>query len=97
MSTKLEILKAATKLAEDIGFMRLSYVGVASRLTLGVGAVQYNFTSTDILKNAVIEYALHTENLKILAQALVMEHPRLDSVSKRLINLIVKYLKRKNA
>ena len=88
-----EVLKAAVTLAEDIGFNRVSYRGISNRTGLKDGSIQYYFPSIEGLKSAIVRDALEYLNLKIIGQAIALEHEAVKEAPKQVLTEAVRYLR----
>jgi AcrR family transcriptional regulator len=79
-----KILAAAVKLAASKGLARLTRKMVARNIRVADSLVSYHFKGMDGLKKAVITQAIKTENLPIIAAAVVMRHPAVAQVAQEL-------------
>lgn len=91
---KSTILEAAVHLVRVHGLHRLTRLDVARAAECSTGAVSYHFGDMDGLANAVVEYAVQHEVLKIIAQARADKHPALGRMSTTLKERVATYLTR---
>jgi len=68
-TSKPAILKAAVKLANDVGLFQFSRVDVANAAEVGESTVSYHFGTMPQLRTAIAQHAIEHEMLKILADA----------------------------
>lgn len=78
------ILRAAIRLARVHGFRNFSRDEVAALAEVAQGSIGYQFGTFEKLQNAVIEWAILTEDLEIIAQAIVAKHPLIKKISNEL-------------
>lgn len=69
---KKEILEMAISIAEEKGYLHFSRQSVADRIGISPSYVNFYFNTADSLREAVLEEAKRSENLKIIAQACVV-------------------------
>ena len=69
---KKEILKTAVSIAEEKGYLHFSRQSVADRIGISPSYVNFYFNTADSLREAVLEEAKRSENLRIIAQACVV-------------------------
>lgn len=72
---KDKILGTAMQLANLKGFGNVTRNDIADRAEVATGSVSYHYKTMKKLETAMVERAVETENLKILAQALARRHP----------------------
>ncbi len=70
-----KILIHAVRLAAKQGFEQITRLKVAKSARVSPGSVSYHFQDMKGLRTAVIEEALNTSNLAVLAQGIVARHP----------------------
>jgi AcrR family transcriptional regulator len=78
MQLKEQILTAAVNLAKKRGLRGLTRVEVAQAAGAATGTINYHFEAMDVLRNAVVEYAIVHEVLEVLAQARAERHVLLN-------------------
>ncbi len=71
---KDRILGAAMQLANLQGFTGVTRDGVANKANCACGSVTYYFKDMRRLRAAMVERAIETENLAVLAQAIAAGH-----------------------
>jgi AcrR family transcriptional regulator len=71
-----QILTAAMKLSERVGYLRITREAVAIEAGCAEGLVSHYFGTMKLLHRAIIGAAIDQENINIIAQALVHRHPR---------------------
>jgi AcrR family transcriptional regulator len=82
---RLKLLNAALIVAEDVGYIKISYDSVAKYAGVTPGLVRYYFNTVRALKDEVIQYAIEQEHLLVLGSALLCREPyALAKVPKRL-------------
>jgi len=69
------ILSAATHLAREGHYHRISRADVAERAMCGAGTVNLYFGDMEGLRDAVVAEAVRTGDTDIIAQAIVSKHP----------------------
>jgi len=69
---KKQILETAMTIAEEKGYLHFSRQSVADRIGVGPSTINFYFNTADSLREAVLEEAKRSENLKIIAQACVV-------------------------
>ena len=74
-NTKQVILDAAATLAAKQGFRNVTRSAIAAKVGIATGTVSYHFGTMAQLQNAIVNYAVDTQNMKVLAQALGEGHP----------------------
>lgn len=72
---KHEILLVAVRMAETDGLATLRRDEIAKTADIANGLVTRYFNTMGQLRRAVVRYAVHHENLPILAQALAIRDP----------------------
>jgi len=75
------ILGAAVQLARKCGYQNLTRLNVAHAAECGTGTVNYHYASMDLLRTAVVEYAIQHEILPIIAEALTAHHGATQNIS----------------
>lgn len=71
---KQTILKAAVTLAETRGYDNVFKRNIASVLGCGMGTVNYHWGEMKLLRTAVVQEAVRTDNKRILLQAIAANH-----------------------
>jgi len=71
-----EILLAAVKLSEKYGYTNVTREQVAQGAKCSVGLVSKYMGTMDNMRRSIVSAAIAQENLTILAQALVNNHPK---------------------
>lgn len=74
---KNDILACAVRLAKAEGLRAITRRTIAKAAGCAVGTVNYHFEAMDLLRVAVIDYAIEHEVIEVLAQARAERHPRL--------------------
>lgn len=69
------ILSAAMQLANLKGFKKVTRSDIAARAEVAPSLVSYYFKTMKKLRHAMVERAVESQNLKVLAQALAERHP----------------------
>jgi AcrR family transcriptional regulator len=69
------ILSAAMQLANLSGFKKVTRANIAAKADVAPGLVSYHFGDMKKLRDAMVERAVESKNLKLLAQALADRHP----------------------
>ncbi len=69
---KKQILETATSIAEEKGYLHFSRQSVADRIGVGPSTINFYFNTADSLRDAVLEEAKRSKNLRIIAQACVV-------------------------
>jgi AcrR family transcriptional regulator len=87
------ILKEATKLAESIGRYSINFALVAKMLNLSRTVIYNHFNSLDHLKEEVLLNAIKTNNVILIAEALIFGHINKDSLSKESHENILRFFK----
>lgn len=82
--TKSLILKAALKLAKKHGFQNIKMPEIAEAAEVVNGTVVVHFTNMDKLRRDVLRYAVEVEELTVIAQGLVVNHPVTRKISRDL-------------
>lgn len=72
---KDKILAAAMQLANLKGYKNVTRDDIASRADVAAGSVSYHFGDMRKLQAAMVERAVLTQNLKVVAQAMADRHP----------------------
>lgn len=73
---KDKILLKAIQLAGRSGFRNVTRQDIATALGIAAGSVSYHFKDMRKLRTAVMQHAVDTRNLSVLAQGLADKHPR---------------------
>lgn len=68
-TSKPQILESAVSLAHEKGLRKFSRADVAKRIKLASATVSYHFGTMDVLRRAVVEFAIKNEVLPVLADA----------------------------
>ena len=68
------ILAAALQEAETCGYEKVTRSGVAKRANVAEGLVNVYFGTMDALRDKIVQTAIETENLTVIAQALGRRH-----------------------
>ena len=71
-----EILSAALTLSEKYGYTHVTREQVAHAAKCSVGLVSKHMGTMENLRRSIVSAAISQENLTILAQALVNNHPK---------------------
>lgn len=72
---KEAILSAAMQLANLKGYKRITRAEIAAKADVAPGLVSYHFKDMKGMRDAMVERAVQSENLKVLGQALADAHP----------------------
>ena len=88
---KRKIIEIAIKLALKRGYMNITRNGVAKSLKVSPSLITYYWSIKD-LKNIVVKFALKTELLEIISQALSVNDPLVDNLPLRLKKKVSKFL-----
>lgn len=70
------ILNAAVFLAEKQGYRQVIRDDIARLVGISGAAVQYHFKTMDLLRDALMEFAVKTRNAKVVAQGLALSDTR---------------------
>jgi len=85
------ILQAAVRVAERIGYFRITRVLTAKEADVSEGLVQNHFRNQTILQEAVLDEAIRTENLQIVGQAAILRD-NLVTIPSELVIRAVKFI-----
>jgi AcrR family transcriptional regulator len=91
-TSKPTILKAAVKLANDVGLFQFSRVDVANAASVGESTVSYHFGTMPELRTAIAQHAVDHKMLKILADARAGREKVGVTMSAALRKQIAKYI-----
>jgi AcrR family transcriptional regulator len=70
-----EVLDAAVRLSMQVGYQQITRDAVAVEADCGSGTVNVCYRSMDVLRRAVVDRAIATQNLIIIAQYLADPNP----------------------
>jgi AcrR family transcriptional regulator len=70
-----EVLDAAVRLSMQVGYQQITRDAIAVEAGCGSGTVNVCYRSMDVLRRAVVDRAIATENLIIIAQYLADPDP----------------------
>lgn len=73
--SKAKIIEAATKLAAKIGYTNLTRSAIAEKLKIPPSSVSFHCGGMDVVRALVVQHAIDTENLTVVAQALAHHNP----------------------
>lgn len=90
---KEQILTAAVKMATKQGYKNVTRDGLADTMGVAAGAITYHYENMRKLRNAIIETAIQSENIKIFTEALVDRHPLAIIAPQRLKDLAARALR----
>lgn len=79
-----KILAAAVQIAASRGLAKLTRLSVAKRIGCALSLVSYYFEDMPGLKKAVVAHAVETENLPILAGAIMLRYKGVEAIPKAL-------------
>lgn len=71
-----QILNAAVKEAEKVGFNKVSRVAIAQRANCSEGLVRHYFATLPQLQRTILGEAIRVNNDRIIAQGIIAKHPR---------------------
>ena len=71
---RLEILKAATKIAERVGVANVMRKDVAEKAKTAEGNINQIFLNMENLKKEIMRYAIETENLKLIVEGVILKN-----------------------
>jgi AcrR family transcriptional regulator len=94
---KEDILAVAVKRAELLGVANLRRDDIADVAEVARGLVSRYFNTMPQLRRAVMRYAVHNENLSIIAQGLAMRDPEALKASPELRDRAIASLSPTNA
>lgn len=75
------ILLEAVKLSESIGRERINFELLSKKLGVTRSIIHGHYKFTDDLKEAVLKYAISSENIIILIEALIFGKLKINSLS----------------
>lgn len=81
---KQQILAAALDVARSSSLYGVTRKDVAARAGCSAPLVGFYFASIEALRDAVVAEALKTQDLSVIAQCVVMNHPRMRRINKEL-------------
>lgn len=67
---KRQILRGATFAAREKGYQQITQKDIAALAGVSTGLITFHFDNMDGLRNKLMEYAVETKDLKIVAQGL---------------------------
>lgn len=70
------VLNAAMKEAEKVGFNKVQRSAIAKRADCSVSLVTHYFGTVQQLQRVIMREAIRTDNDKIIAQGVVAKHPQ---------------------
>jgi AcrR family transcriptional regulator len=82
--TGCKILDAAIDMALEVGFNNVRRDAVAQRAGCATGMVNYVYKNMDGLRTAIMEEAIESEHISIIAQGLAQGDPTAMSAPARL-------------
>ena len=68
------ILKSAVRVAERVGYFRITRRQIATEAEVSDGLVQHHFHNQETIREAVLKEAIRTENLQVVGQAAVLKN-----------------------
>ncbi len=90
------ILRSATKLAEEIGFDKITIMGIARKANLNHALIYKTFDSIESIKSIVIEHSIDKEIISIVLDAILRRRIKVkslkDSVKDKIINKVSELL-----
>lgn len=93
MSSKQQILDAAVRLAESLGYNKITRDAVADEAGVACGLVNYHFKNMVDLREAIIEHAVANKLYNVIAQGIVSGHPvalaASDTLKKKALNSLL--------
>lgn len=92
---KQQILNSAIILSKRIGYNRITRDSIAARIRIASSLVAAYFPLMNDLREALVQYAIETESLEIIAQAIVFDDPQAHSISPRLKRKVMAYISQK--
>lgn len=72
----IQILDAAVRLSEQIGYTNITRDKVAAEAGCSLGLITHYYSTMNILQRAVMSAAISRKNLNIIAQGLALGHPK---------------------
>lgn len=72
---KRQIVAAACRIAAKQGFTHVTREAIADSANVSVGLVSHYCGGMDGLRKAVVDEAVRTKNVKLIAQALLVQDP----------------------
>jgi AcrR family transcriptional regulator len=89
---KAEILAAAVALSERVGYRIITRDAIAIEAKCAQGSVLGHYSTMAILRRAIVGHAISTKNLKILAEAMSADDPRVAKMPQELRREVANYL-----
>lgn len=77
---KHELLLDAIALAEIHGYNKVTRDGIAAKSGVAMGTVTNQLGTMQQLRRAIVRYAVRTENLAIIAQAVALRDPLVKKI-----------------
>ena len=87
-----KIAKAGLSLAEKQGYRLIRRDDVAVKAGVSIGLVTHYFGGMEGLREAVVNQAIASNNLAVMAEALVAQHPAMSEISADQHNAILSYI-----
>lgn len=87
-----KIAKAGLSLAAKQGYRLIRRDDVAAKAGVSIGLVTYYFGGMEGLREAVVNQAIASNNLQVMAEALVAQHPAMTELTANQHNLLLSYI-----
>ncbi len=78
---KIDLLEVAIKLAEAEGYSNVKRDEIARVAGVAMGTVNYHLGTMSKIKKSIVKHAIKTENLTIMAQAIIAKDPMSSKIS----------------
>ena len=87
-----KIAKAGLALAAKQGYRLVRRDDVAEKAGVSIGLVTHYFGGMEGLREAIVNQAIESNNMAVLAEALVAQHPAMSEISADQHNAILSYI-----
>ena len=85
---KLDLIDKGLAYAAENNYLDFTKREIARHYGMSEGTINYYFYSIEDLREAIIDRAVETENLIVLAQAMAYKHPKTRTLSEDLMRRI---------
>jgi AcrR family transcriptional regulator len=87
-----KITKAALSLAVKQGYRLVRRDDVAEKAGVSIGLVTHYFGGMEGLRDAIVKQALASNNLQVMAEALVAQHPAMAELTADQHNEVLSFI-----
>ena len=87
-----QLVGLALNLAKESSYLTVTLQEVANRAKVVKGTVVHHFKTTELLRDAIVDEAVYSAELKIIAEALANKHPRALMAPERLRREAAEYI-----